>query len=171
MLFLVSVLAYVAVPGIEVIRFQMDGAARGAAAALVSAQRLAVKRQHDVVVSFDTAGGRLRIHQDSDNDGVVDSGERTRWVELDKVRFSRGPAPALDGQGAAVTFEERQDGWPAVSFIRNGSATEEGTFYLTSHRSSRGSGYAKDTRAVRLERATGRVTWYRYAPPTWVEGL
>jgi prepilin-type N-terminal cleavage/methylation domain-containing protein len=123
-----SALAYVAVPAIEVVRFRMDGAARGAVAALVSAQRLAVMRQHDVVVTFDAANHRLRIHEDRDNNGLVGEGEPTRVVAFDDgVVFGIGDARGLDGDAAAVTFTEMQAGLPALRYIRNGSASEEGS--------------------------------------------
>lgn len=169
-LFMASALAYVAVPQIEIVRFKMDGTARGSMAALVTAQRLAVKRQHDVVVAFDVANRRLMIHQDRDNDGVRDAGETVRAVPFDDgVMFGRGQAPDLMGELAAVSFEETQDGLPVVRFIRNGSASEEGLFYLTSARWERSPEFAKDTRAVRVERSTGRITWYEYRPPDWIE--
>lgn len=169
-MFLASVLAYVAVPSIEVVRFRMDGAARGAAATLMSAQRLAVMRQHDVVVTFDAANHRLRIHEDRDNNGLVGEGEPTRTVVFDDgVIFGLGGASALDGDAAVVTFTDVQDGLPALRYIRNGSASEEGSLYLTSGRAGRASVYAKDSRLVRVDRATGRVTWYRHEAPEWVE--
>ncbi len=171
-LFVVSLLAYVAVPAIEVVRFQVDGAARGAVAALVSAQRLAVKRQHDVIVTFDTVNRRLRIHEDRNRNGVVDTGESTRIVPFgDGVVFGRGQAPMMGEYAEVVTFTETQDGLPALRFIRNGSASEEGVFYLTSIRWNRDAQFVKDSRAVQVNRATGRVTWYRYDPPQWKEGL
>ena len=170
-MFVISLLAYVAVPRIEIMRFKVDGAARGSVATLVAAQRLAVKRQHDVIVAFDTGRGRLFVHQDSDNDGVRDTGERVRAVSFeDQVVFGRGSASALGDQPGVVTFTERQDGLPVVRFIRNGSASEEGTFYLTSTRADRAGKFVKDSRAVQIDRSTGRVTWYRYEAPEWVEG-
>lgn len=72
---------------------------------------------------------------------------------------------------AVITFTETHGGLPAVRFIRNGSASEEGTFYLTSTRAPLDPKYMKDGRAVRVDRATGRVTWYRYTPPRWAEGF
>jgi hypothetical protein len=168
----ISVLAYIAVPIVEVARFRMDGAARGSMAALVAAQRLAVSRQHDVVITFDTVHVRLRIHQDRNNDGLVNEGEPIRTVNLDEgVAFGRGQAPAMGTDAGAVTFTERQDQLPALRFIRNGSASEEGTFYLTSTRTGQGAKYERDARAVRVERSTGRVMWYSYNPPAWREGL
>lgn len=171
-MFIISILAYLALPKIEVVRFRMDGAARGAVATLVAAQRLAVKRQHDVAVMFDVAESRLLIHQDRDNDGQIDDGEPIRVVAFDEgVVFGRGSAPALPGWSGALTFSGTHNGLPAVRFIRNGSASEEGVIYLTSTRGAGDAAHAKDSRAVRLDRPTGRVTWLKYKPPSWVEGI
>lgn len=170
-LLLVSLLALFVVPYLEIVKFRMDGAARGAVAALVAAQRQAVVRQHDVIVAIDTAYRRLRIHQDRNNNGTVDSGEPVRTVPFDEgVVFGLGGAPSLLGSDI-VGFTDTQDGVPVVRFIRSGSAGEEGYFYLTSTRTADTSLYPKDTRAVKVDRATGRVTWYHYDGNQWEKGF
>jgi prepilin-type N-terminal cleavage/methylation domain-containing protein len=170
-LFLVGVLALMIVPNLEIVKFKMDGAARGVVAALVSAQRQAVVRQHDVIVAIDTANRRLRIHQDRDNDGQRDAQEPIRQVPFDDgVVFGLGGAPALF-ESATVGFTDTQDGMPVVRFLRTGSAGEEGYLYLTSSRTVDTGDYPKDTRAVKVDRATGRVTWYYYDPDQWQEGF
>lgn len=166
-LLLVSILGAMMVPNLEIVRFRMDGAARGTVAALVAAQRQAVARQHDVVVAFDTVNRRLRIHQDRNRNGAIDGGEPTRVVPYDVgVAFGLGGAPALAGD-AAISFTETQDGLPVVRFIRNGSASEEGHIYLTSVRAAKAGRPAIDARAVEVDRATGRITWYSYGPDHW----
>lgn len=171
-LVIVSVLSAIIVPAIEVVRYQVDGAARASMGALLAAQRVAVKRQHDVIVVFDTAAAQIRIHQDEDNDGTVDNGERVRTVTLDEgVRFGRGSAPALDGFTSTVSFTETAQSNPAVRFIRSGSATEGGAFYLTSGRAEASDSHPEDARMVRVDRATGRVTWYAYTGSAWEQGF
>lgn len=169
----VSVLAVMIVPNIEIVKYRMDGSVRGYMAAMVAAQRVAVKRQHAVVVVFDTTYRRLRIHEDANNDGRVAAGERVRTVPLDEgVRFGRGPAPARSWGGGAVMFTELSpEGLPVVRFLRNGSASEQGGLYLTSTRSAQGDRYAKDTRALEVDRATGRVSWFYFEPPDWKQGF
>ena len=170
-LLVVSLLSLLVIPNIEIVRFRMDGAVRGAVAALVASQRRAVVRQHDVIVAFDTANRRLRIHQDDNNNSVIDSLEAVRLVPFDDgVRFGLGGAPALFG-AAAVGFTETQGGLPVVRFIRSGSASEEGHIYLTSARSAGTGRYPQDARAVKVDRATGRVTWYYYDPDEWKKGF
>jgi hypothetical protein len=56
---------------------------------------------------------------------------------------------------------------PAVVFHRDGSASEAGGFYLTSTRAATSGAHVEDTRAIELERATGRASWYKYGPPLW----
>lgn len=172
-LIVVSVLAVMIVPNIEIVKYRMDGSVRGYMAAMVAAQRVAVKRQHAVVVVFDTAHRRIRIHEDANNDGLVSEGERRRTVPLqDGVRFGRGPAPARSWGGDAIVFTERSpEGLPIVRFLRNGSASEQGGLYLTSTRSAQGERYAKDTRALEVDRATGRISWFYFHPPDWKQGF
>jgi prepilin-type N-terminal cleavage/methylation domain-containing protein len=176
---IVSLLSMLVLPTIEIVKYRMDGSVRGAATALLSAQRLAVKRQHDVVVAFDSVNRRLRIHEDANNNGAIDALERVRYVQFqDGVRYGLGMAAALGSAEAAITFSESQGGLPAIRFIRNGSASEEGVFYLTSSRAAESADaesaptrWARDSRAVRVDRATGRVSWFYYDPPGWKAGL
>lgn len=170
-LLVVGLLALIVVPNLEIVKFRMDGAVRGAAAALVAAQRQAVVRQHNVIVAFDTLNQALRIHQDRNNNGAVDSIEPVRTVAFDDgVVYGLGGAPALFG-AETVGFTETQAGRPVVRFIRSGSASEEGHIYLTSERTADTGVYPKDTRALKVDRATGRVTWYYYDPTEWKEGF
>lgn len=172
-LVVIGILSVLLLPRIEILKYRMDGSVRGLVTALVMAQRSAVNRQHDVVVRFDTAAGQIRIHEDEDNDGGVDTGERVRFVTLEAgVRFGRGTAPARSGAGhGAVDFSDSQNDLPAVRFHRSGSASSHGSFYLTSERAMAAAEYAKDSRAVEVARATGRASWYYYdAESGWEAG-
>lgn len=170
-LLFVGILSAMVAPRLEIVKFRMDGAARGTMSALVAAQRQAVARQHDVVVAFDTIHRRLRIHQDRDRNGQIDPEEPVRIVPYDEgVVFGLGGAPALRG-GPSVSFTETQDELPVVRFIRNGSASEEGFIFLTSVRAARTGQQPRDARAVEVERATGRVNWYHYGPRGWERGF
>lgn len=142
------------------------GAAAGsqAVAALMTAQRAAVSRQHNVVVAVDVAAKRLRVHFDTNNNGLVDTGEIARWEWLPEgVVFGRSTASAGRVGTSAVSFRFRQNGYPAVNFLRNGSASEEGGFYLTSAAATSG----ESARQVVVERATGRALLFIYSGGTW----
>jgi prepilin-type N-terminal cleavage/methylation domain-containing protein len=167
---LIGLATILAVPRIDLDWYRIDAGVRAMGSQLLSAQRLAVKRQHNVVVAIDSAGSRIRIHQDSNSNGVVDGGEPVSWEPLATgVIFGAAgaDAPALLGTASAISFTGRQNGMPALTFHRSGSASEEGGFLLTTRRAAARVGSTYNSRGVRVERATGRITWYRFVPPTW----
>jgi Tfp pilus assembly protein FimT len=162
-----GILAAMVGPRLNLAPARGTAAAQLAGSTLLAAQRAAVARQHNVVVAFDQPRRRMRVHYDSDNDGRAEDTEHVTWVALPEgVVFGRGAAPAGRAGAGAVTFRQRQDGFPAVFFLRNGSASEEGGFYLVSA-ASRAAGKAAEARMVVLDRATGRPSWQRYDGSTW----
>src|ERR1700710_1716969 len=59
-----------AIPRIDTTKFKADAIAQIVRTTLQSAQRQAITRQHDMVVSFDTSGERIRVLWDANNDGA-----------------------------------------------------------------------------------------------------
>ncbi len=171
-LIIIGIVSSIVAPRIDVGRHQVESAMRGAGVTLLTAQRHAVTAQHDVIVQFDLAGQALRVHEDRDNDGNVDAGERVRAIPLgEHVVFGRGAAPAGAIGAGPVTFTKMVGGLPAVVFRRNGSASQFGGFYLTSQRAANGSAHVEDARYVTIEPSTGRLSWFRYGPPLWRGGV
>jgi prepilin-type N-terminal cleavage/methylation domain-containing protein len=165
----VGLIAAVAFPRIDIAQYRINGAAKALGSTLLSAQRAALSRQHDVVVMFDQSQPALRVLEDQDNDGTVDNGERVRVVPLgEQVVFGRGSAPARPMGSQAIVIQRTVGGMPALIFHRNGSASEAGGFYVTSQREANSGGHPGDSRAVEVERATGRASWYRYRGNAWV---
>jgi Tfp pilus assembly protein FimT len=162
---LFSILLGLAMPRVDVEAFRLNEATRDVAAALARAQYRALLHQYDVVVWFEVTQRRIRIHDDRNNDGLIQPGEPLSAVALpDGVVFGHGSAPQRAMGPGPVTFRQRQ-GVPYVTFHRNGSASEAGGLYLTSTRA--GSAAA---RAIEVERATGRATWLFYDGSSWREG-
>lgn len=156
------------VPRINVTQQRAETAVQVVSSTLMTAQRAAVARQHDVIVAFETDQQRIRVHFDVDNDGVMDAGEAVRYEPLGKtVIFGRsGSAATLAQIGAGpVSFTGRQGGMPMVIFGRGGNASEEGGAYITT--SSGSSPTAYTSRAVLVDRATGRTSIFRYTQSGW----
>jgi len=150
-------------------RWRADSAVQELALSLNAAQRLAVLRQHDVVVRFLLSDRTVRIHQDENNNGVEDAGEDTRLLELpETVGFGIGPVPALPEGAPPVSFPVRR-GYPTLVFHRNGSANATGAVYLRPMEGSL-SGSAQAVRALTVERATGEVRCHSYRTGAW-EGV
>ncbi|GMV04546.1 MAG: hypothetical protein AMXMBFR53_08260 [Gemmatimonadota bacterium] len=165
-LVLIGIMVNIVVPFLRPEKFRMDGAVILVGTTLTAQQRNAILRQHDVVVAVDTAQRRLRVHYDTNNDATIDTGENWFVVELgDGVVFGRGGAPARPLSSQVVSMTTLQDGLPALTFHRNGSASEESVIYLTAE--TAGSANTEEARAVEIERATGRVMCYSYASGEW----
>ncbi|MDB4949807.1 MAG: hypothetical protein JWM27_2456 [Gemmatimonadetes bacterium] len=167
-LVLLGILATLALPRLDVTGYRSDAALHSVGTLLLSAQRAAVMKQHAVVVAFDVTGRRIRVHDDLNDNGAIDAGEGIRWEPLDDgMVFGQGSAPAAAVGAGPVTFTKRQTSWPAVTFLRNGSAGEEGGVYLTSRRAVTAGGRPRDARLVTVARATGRPSWLSYASGSW----
>ncbi len=167
---MVGLIVMFAAPRIDLTTMRIDGAVQVLGTTVLTAQRQAITRQHDIIVLFDEANRRLRIHEDRDNDGVVDAGEHVRAVNLgDNVVFGRGAAPAMPFGGAAIAVTKMIGSEPALVFHRDGSASEAGGFYITSMPAARDNNRPTDARAVSVERSTGRASWFRYRSDGWIK--
>lgn|SRR5690606_4379475 len=167
----ISIVVGIAIPHVDVKRFRLNEAVREVTSTLARAQYRAVLHQYDVVVWFEVTPRRLRVHEDRNNDGVVQAGEPVTVVPLpDGVVFGRGSAPALPMGPGPVTFKQRF-GTPFVTFHRNGTASEAGGLYLTAVRPAGAPAQAEDTRAVEVERSTGRASWLLHDGSGWKRGF
>jgi prepilin-type N-terminal cleavage/methylation domain-containing protein len=167
----IGILAVIAVPEISSTRSRVDSAVQSLATTLYAAQREAVTRQHDIVISFDQAQHRALLLYDVNGNGVADEGERVRPAPFDDaVVFGRGIAPARAMGAAAINFTSTMGGLPAVIFHRDGSASSAGGLYLTSARAQATAAFASDARAIEVVRATGRAEWWRYTGQGWTRG-
>lgn len=165
---MIGILTAIAVPQIDLTRFRMNAAMQSIGSTFLTAQRLAVTKQHDVIVRIDAGESTIRIHEDVDSDGRQDVGEHVRAVALDDlVVIGRGTTPIHTVGAGPVTFTQRRDGLPAVTFHRNGAASEAGGMYFTSVRQATTGGHPEDTRLLEITRATGRASWHRYVAGAW----
>jgi Tfp pilus assembly protein FimT len=170
-----AIVAAFAIPKLNLEGYKVTSAVRGITASLSYAQRLSVSLQHDVRVAFDVTGNRLRVHEDNNNDGVINNNERVTYTNLeDGVVFGRGTATPLvyttGGTGTqTINLTLTQGTWPVIVFRRDGSASENGGFYINTMRGI-ANGTNQWVRGAEIIRSTGRIIWYSYATGTWVQG-
>lgn len=170
-LLVVGILLGVVIPEIRVERFQLDSAVLEVASAVMSSRGKAVLRQHDYVLMFDEDEHEFFVLNDANNNGETDTGEERTTVQLsERVKFDRGGATPLLGLTDAISFTKVAESLPALTFHRNGAASEEGVIYLTSVRAAAAGNNSQDTRALQIERATGRVRCFTYRTLAWQEG-
>jgi len=150
-----------AIPRVDTSRYKADAVAQIVRTTLQMAARSAVTRQHDMIVSFDTTGERIRLIWDANNNGVADPSERVTYYGLDTgILFAD---PSVNGvSGAAITSAisgpalVQMGGLPTVTFHRDGSVSSDAEIYVSI--AARGPALY---RALVLTQATGRVDWYR----------
>ncbi len=163
---MMGLVALFAIPRLDFTTYRVNGAVRGVAALIARAERQAVTSQYDVNVLFDVPNNAIKIHEDVNNDNVIQATERVRSYPLGEgVVFGTGGAP-LRGIAAPVSFTRTLNGMPELIFRRDGSASENGGFYLTSLAAQRAT-RPKDARTIEVTRATGRVDWYQYTGTAW----
>jgi len=160
-----------ALPRVDTTRYKADAVAQIVRTQLQNASRTAVTRQHDMIVSFDTLGERIKTVWDVNNDGKIGTTERISYRGLDVgILFAD---PAVNGvSGAAITKPvsglavTTLNGFPTVIFHRDGSVSSDAEIYVSI--AARGKPLY---RAIVLTQATGRVDWYRLNTGTnkWVQ--
>lgn len=162
---IMGVVALMSIPKIDLSRMRSDAALRQLMTVFVQAQRTALTKQYNVIVSIDVPNGRVRLVEDKNNSSTYDSGDRMVWVALDReVTFSSSPA-ALDGLSGVTAFTRARtlDGYPTLIFRRNGAASSDAAFFVSSKPSDAGA-----ARAVYVTQSTGRADGYKYSSAGWV---
>ena len=163
---IVGVLAALAVPRLRAAQFDADAGIRTVQIALQQAQRVAIVRQTDAMVSFDTSGRRIRLVYDANGNHQVDPGEVVRWTPLqDGARFILPPTGVQLSATAPVVGSSIaiRDNYPTVYYHRDGAVSSELELYVSSYRIDK-----SDMRALHVRQATGRVQLYRYNGGTWI---
>lgn len=165
---MISIIAGIAIPRVNFTDLRLDANVRIVRSVLQQAWRSSIQKQHDVIVSFNTSAGTMRILEDVNNDGAASTGERISWRPLEEgVIFATPPA----GVNGTVTAEVVGGGvrtistFPSVVFRRNGSTSGDTEIYLNATGRS-----GTSWRALTVAQSTGRTDWFRRVNNTWRSG-
>ncbi len=167
---MMGVITALAIPHLDIQRYRTDAAIQGVRSVLMQAQRTALVRQYNVVISIDTAHNTLEWSEDANNDGTIETDEHRRAYPLnDGVKFAVPPT-GLNGTVTASIVGSHLgtlNGLPTVTFHRDGASTTDLQLYVA------GPAQPDITyRAVLLTLGTGRADWYLYNSQAhqWVLG-
>ena len=168
---IVGLMALIVMPKIRIDNTQVDTAVRTINMSLMVAQREAVARQQNVLVMFDTAHHAVKTVWDSNNNGALDNGEKTRPFLLPERVIIGRPAdvPKLGGSSEVEGVGLSTDGGPYFIMMRGGSVDRSAVIYFTT-RASLSGGEFRDVRALSISRATGRPVWYKWGSGAWRRG-
>jgi len=162
---IMAIIAGVAVPRMDFSRMRGDAALRQLTMLCIQAQRTALTKQHNVILSVDQVNSRVRMVEDRNNSGTFDTGDRMVWMALEPgVRFIAAPAP-LDGISGTVSFVKPKllDSYQSVIFRRNGAASSDGLIVVSAKTTD-----VRASRAVFITQSTGRADGYNYNGAAWV---
>ncbi len=157
---MIATLVAIARPRLNAPRYRADGAIQMFRNALTQAQRTALINQYDVIVIIDTVHQTLKVSEDANNDGVIESDEHSLSYPLtDGVTFIVPPigldsvvsVPVVGSQLGSV------GGLPTITFRRDGAATSDLQLYIATPPKP-----GRIYRALRLVQSTGRSDWYLY---------
>jgi hypothetical protein len=160
-----AALAGFAMPRVNYVAVRLDANARIVRSAMQQAWRLSIQQQHDILVSIDTAIGRIRVLEDANNDGIPTAGERVTWRPLEEgVRFALPPSGVNGAVTGAVAGSgiRSVNGMPTLTYRRSGSTSGDAEIYLSAQ-----SRAGMERRAVTISQTTGRTEWFKYVKSNW----
>ena len=166
-LIIMGIVALMSVPKFDLSHIRANAALRQLSMFFMQAQRTALAKQYNVIVSVDVSSNRVRMVEDRNNSNTFDAGDRMVWTALEPgVRFVPNAVP-LDGITGTVTFVRNRtvDGFPSVIFRRNGAASSDGALFFTSKPTDPGS-----MRAIAITQSTGRADAFKFNGTGWVPG-
>ena len=158
---IIGLVAGIAIPRSGYSTYLANSGARVLATTLAYAQREAISQQSDIRVAFDVANNQIRVHEDRNNDNVIDINERVGFTSLPEgVVFGRGvAAPRALGAGP-ITFTETQGLLPVLESgrsVREGLLTAVETVTTLDHEYWQG--LAAPDAAERMAAGTLRPDW------------
>jgi len=166
---LIALVAAFGIPKLNFSGYRINSAVRSVTSLIERAQRQAVTDQYNVNVLFDVTNNQIKIHEDANDDNAVQAGERVRVYPLGEgVVFGHNGAPIRLYSSDKVSFTRTQSGMPEIIFRRDGSASENGGFYITTTTAQKSS-RPQDARSIEVIRATGRAEWYQYNGSSWIK--
>ena len=164
---IMGVIAGLTIPKLTLSGYRVDAVALQVRSALQIAQRTALARQYDMIVSFDTAKSRIRIVPDLDNSGTINADDEIRLSVWRPLGASEGNDFLIPPKSFTLrtlrtpvygSTLKRINSLPSIVFHRDGSASSEAEIYVANTARGR-----PQYRLVTLVRSTGRTDAYRYA--------
>jgi prepilin-type N-terminal cleavage/methylation domain-containing protein len=164
---IISLVTAWAMPRLDLNRYRADAAGRLARTLLQTAQRNAITRQSNVIVSFDLTNNRLRIVQDYNNNDTLNASDKVDFRVLPEGgKFVtptwagvKGTTPSAAVSGPSL---RTVSSLTSVIFRRDGSASSDVELYVT----MRGA-VKTEYRAVTVIGATGKTNLFRWNGSSW----
>ena len=170
---IMGLMARMVIPKLNIGKTRADAGAQQVRSVFLTSLRTSLTRQYDVIVSFDTIRGGMRIAEDRNNNGSIEGDEWKYWRPLGEGNvFKLPPVGCTCGTtnpGASIVGATLKtvDNFPSVIFHRDGSTSSPVEVYMASTWKGR-----TDYRLVTLTRSTGKSELWKFsgsdATGTWL---
>ncbi len=168
---IIGIMARVALPRINFTGYRADAAGRLARVLLQEAQRNAITRQSNVIVSFDPVINRFRVVQDYNNNDTINTADLVTYRNMAEGAVFSKPswsgAKGFDGTtpGASINGAGLRtvSGLATIIFRRDGSASTDLQLFVTMR-----TGVQSDYREIIVSASTGRSEMYKRTSTAWV---
>jgi prepilin-type N-terminal cleavage/methylation domain-containing protein len=168
---IIGIMAKVALPRFNINRYRADGAGRLALILLQEAERNAITRQSNVIVSFDSVLDRFRVVQDYNNNDTINTSDQVQYRKMAEGAIFATPtwasAVGADGTAPTAAFSgsglSMISGLPTVIFRRDGSASGDVTVFVTTR-----AAVSTEYREIIVTAATGRSELYKFNGSAWI---
>ena len=159
---IMGIILAVAVPNVSKWKekHQSNGQAQKVYFDLVLARTVAVKNNNDVRVTFNLNADTYQVHDDTNGDGLEDSGEALKTINLEEnVQFAYITG-IEDIDGNTVTAAVSFSGSQTVIFDSRGQASASGSVFML-HANDIGT-TSDRARSISVLKATGAVDYWSY---------
>ena len=151
-------------------KHQINGQAQKVYFDLILARTVAVKNNNDVRVTFNLNADTYQVHDDTNGDGVEDSGEALKTINLEEnVQFAYITGiEDIDGNTVTSAVSFGGGGSQTVTFDSRGQASASGSVFML-HQSDIGTTSSR-ARSISVLQATGAVDYWSYdatVTPPW----
>jgi prepilin-type N-terminal cleavage/methylation domain-containing protein len=162
---ILGIVVAIGAPKLDTNRLKSDAALRAVSMQLMLAQRTALQKQCNVIVSFDAAQSRVIVTEDRNNSETFDAGDVQKSTAFDApAKFVASPVP-LEGLSNAISLARPRvlSGLPSVIFRRNGAASSDVSVFLTAKTTD-----LRALRGITVTQSTGRVESFKFNGTAWV---
>lgn len=165
---LISLVAAWGLPRFSIARYRADAAGRLVRTLMQSAQRNAITRQSNVIVSFDPTYNRLRIVQDYNNNDTLNTNDQVSYRGMEEgAKFVKptwagvgGTVPSASISGPAL---RTVSGLTSITFRRDGSASSDAEIYVTTRDVVK-----EEFRAITVTASTGKTDMFKWNGIKWL---
>lgn len=165
---IISILAGFAIPRLNTTKYRADAGGYLVRTMLQLAQRNAITRQSNVIVSFDITNSRLRLVQDYNNNDTLNTGDLVKYRGLEEG--AHFVTPTWVGVGGTTPTDavigndlRTVSSMTSIIFRRDGSASSNAEIYITIR-----DNVPTEYRVISLIAATGTIEMYRWTGSAWV---